>query len=347
MASIGRHLGGWRAHLHVNGKRESKTFRTQREADSWAARREAELKAGSTGITFEQAAASWLALKLPELDSEANRRTVEQSIRDHALGALGPRKLAEITRKELIEVVRKVADAGKIETAHRIGQRIRQIFDHAVDSGDINAHPAADLARVLPSRKARRMPAVGPEELPGLLNAINGYSEPVTRYGLLLLAHTFVRTSELLGATWDEIRDPDTWVLPAERMKRRLPHVVPLTRQTIAILADLRAMNPESRYFLASPVNPMCGLSSNTLLFALYRMGYRGRMSGHGFRAIASSVLNQGGQWNRDAIERQLSHKESDQIRAAYNRAEYLDERRRMLCWWSDHIESLAASTDS
>lgn len=347
MASVVAYGEGWRSFVYVKGKRETAVFRTKREADAWGARREEELRSGGACVKFGDIAERWLGLKLPALDSETNQRTVEQSIRDYVLPAIGHRNLAEITRKDLIEVVRKVADAGKIETAHRLGQRIRQIFDHAVDSGDINAHPAADLARVLPSRRARRMPAVGPDELPGLLKAINGYSEPVTRYGLLLLAHTFVRTSELLGATWDEIRDPQTWVLPAERMKRRLPHVVPLTRQTIAILADLRAMTPDSRYFLASPVNPMCGLSSNTLLFALYRMGYRGRMSGHGFRAIASSVLNQGGQWNRDAIERQLSHKESDQIRAAYNRAEYLDERRRMMTWWSDHLESLAASTDS
>lgn len=347
MASFVRYGDSWRAFLYVKGVRETETFRTQREARAWAVRREDELRAGAASITFKQAAEDWLSLKLPSLDSEANQRTVEQSIRVHVLPTLGHRKLTEITRRELVDLVRAVAAAGKIETAHRVGQRIRQILDHAVDQGDIETHQGADLARVLPSRQPRRMPALKPAELPALLEAIDGYSEPVTRAGLLLLAHTFTRTSELIGARWSEIRDPETWVIPEDRMKRRLPHVVPLSRQVRTILEDLKALGEGSDYFLASGVNPMCGLSSNTLLYALYRLGYRGRMSGHGFRAIASTVLNESGKWHRDAIERQLAHGETDEVRAAYNRAEFLDERRRMMQAWSDHLESLAASTAS
>lgn len=347
MGSIVRHGEGWRGHLHVEGRRESKIFRTRREAVAWADRREEELKAGSAAITFGQAAEQWLTLKLPSLDSEVNQRTVEQSIRAYVLPVLGPKKLAEITRRELVDVVLAVASKGRIETAHRVGQRIRQIFEHAVDSGDIDSHPADNLARVLPSRQPRRMPALRPAELPALLEAIDSYSEPVTRAGLLLLTHTFTRTSELIGAQWPEIRDPQTWVIPAERMKRRLPHVVPLSTQVRAILEDVKTLGDGSTYFLASGVNPLCGLSANTLLYALYRLGYRGRMSGHGFRAIASTVLNESGLWHRDAIERQLAHGETDEVRAAYHRADYLEERRRMLQWWSDHLESLAASTAS
>lgn len=350
MGSIVRHGENWRAHLYVDGRRESKLFRTKREAESWAAIREDELKAVATPVhlTFGEVAERWLTLKLPSLDSESNQRTVEQSVRTYVLPGLGSKKLADITRRELVDVVREVAAKGKVETAHRLGQRIRQIFDHAVDSGDIESHPAADLSRVLPARQPRRMPALKPSELPGLLVAIDSYSEPVTRAGLLLMAHTFVRTSELIGAQWDEIRDPETWVIPEDRMKRRLPHVIPLSHQVREILEDVRAMGEGSTYFLASGVNPMCGLSANTLLYALYRLGYRGRMSGHGFRAIASTVLNESGQWHRDAIERQLSHGESDAVRAAYHRAEYLDERRRMMQWWSDHLDaSRAASTAS
>lgn len=350
MGSIVRHGDGWRAHIYVQGTRDSKTFRTKREAESWSGRREEELKAGDAAITFEQAAERWLGLKLPSLDNAANQRTVEQSIREHVLPALGHRKLTEIKRPELVAVVLDIANAGKVETAHRVGQRIRQIFDHAADSGDIPeemATKAANLARVLPSRRPRRMPALKPTELPALLDAINSYSEPVTRAGLLLLAHTFTRTTELIRARWDEIRDPETWVVPEERMKARLPHVVPLSRQVLALLEDVRALGDGSSYFLASAVNPMCGLSSNTLLYALYRLGYRGRMSGHGFRAIASTVLNESKLWHSDAVERQLAHGETDAVRAAYHRAEYLDERRRMMQWWSDYLESLAANTAS
>lgn len=348
MASIVPHRDGWRAHLHVEGKRESRLFRTKREARAWADQREEELKAGGAAVTFTQAAERWMELKLPTLDSAVNQRTVEASIRTHVLPAIGASKLTEITRRELIDIVRALANAGKIETAHRIGQRIRQIFDLAVDHGDIEAHPAADLSRVLPATAKKPMSSVGHGKLPNLLADIVEYPEPVTRSGLLLLAHTFTRTSELIGATWDEIVDAETWVIPGERMKVRRPHVVPLSKQVRSILEDLRGFNEDNPHILPSKVNPMLGLSNNTLLYALYRMGYRGKMTGHGFRSIASTVLNESGKWSRDAIERQLAHRETDQVREAYNRAEFLDERRRMMTWWSNHLDAaLAANTAS
>lgn len=351
MASIVPHKEGWRAHIFVGSKRESKSgFRTKREATAWAERREEQLKTGGAAVTFAQAAESWLALKLPTLDSAANQRTIESSINTHVLPLIGHRKLSEITRPELVGLVTTLAKTGKVETAHRVGQRIRQIFDHAMDRGDIQNHPAADLSRVLPVSVKKPMGAIKPDELPRLLAAIEGYSEPVTRAGLLLLAHTFTRTSELIGATWDEIRDEDTWVIPADRMKVRRTHVVPLSAHVRAILSDLRAMNDENRFILPSQINPMLGLSNNTLLFAIYRLGYKGKMTGHGFRSVASTILNESGKWSRDAIERQLAHRETDKVREAYMRAEFLDERRRMMAWWSEYLHvvaSRAASTDS
>lgn len=353
MASIVPHKDGYRAHVCVNGVRDSTTRRTKREAAAWAEVREAELAAGGgSTMTFGAAADAWLKLKLPSLDNAANQRTVENSIRDHVLPAIGVKRLVDIKRVELVQLVTSIADAGKVETAHRLGQRIRDIFDLAVDSGHIEQHPAAGLSRVLPSRRKRRMPAVSAAELPKLLADIDGYSgDPVTRLGLMLLAHTFTRTTELIRAQWPEIRDPVTWVIPAERMKgegdKRTPHVVPLSRQSIALLDDLKALGNDSQYLLASEVNPMSGISSNTLLYALYRMGYRGRMTGHGFRSVASSVLNESKLWSKDAIERQLHHQETDEVRAAYHRAEYLNERRNMMQWWSNHLEALTANTSS
>lgn len=337
MASIVPHGDGWRAHLYVNGARESKTFRTKREAERWAIEREKELEAGGSAATFGEAAERWLNLKLPQLENAANQRTVEQSIRDYVLPGLKDRKLHDLTRRELVAVVRAVADEGRIETAHRVGQRIRAILDSAVDHGDIESHPGAGLARVLPKAKKKRMPAVTPAEVPALMRSIDTYPEPITRLGLLLLAHTFVRTSELIGAYWVEFND-DVWLIPAERMKRLIPHVVPITTQMRAILADLRLMTDESPFVLASQVNRSTPISNNTLLFALYRLGYKGRMTGHGFRSVASTVLNESGLWARDAIERQLAHKETDEVREAYHRAEYLDQRRRMMQWWSDYL---------
>lgn len=346
VASYVRHGAGWRAHLHVKGTRDSKTFRTKREAEAWAARRERELAAGASSITFEEAAERWLAWRLPQLTNADNQRGIEQSIRDYALPDLGAKRLAEITRRELVAVVRKVAAKGRVETSHRVGQRIRAIFDHAMDHGDIEAHPASGLSRVLPTAEVHHIVAVSPAELPQLLRDVRGYPEPVTRAGLLLLAHTFVRTSELTGARWDEMRDDDSvWVIPEDRMKLRLPHVVPLSTHVRAILDGLKAMTDESPYVLASPMHPQASISKNTLLFALYRLGYRGRMTGHGFRSVASTVLNESGKWSRDAIERQLAHRETDRVREAYHRAEYLDERRRMMEWYGDYLAASALST--
>ena len=346
MASITHYGEGWRAHLFVAGRRESRLFKLRREAERWAAKREAELRGGGTAITFAGAAERWLAQHLPELSHANSQRTVEQSIRDYVLPMLGKRRLDELRRGDLVDVVRRVSAAGKVETAHRLGQRIRAILDHAVDHGDIESHPGAGLSRVLPAVEKTPMAAVTPAELPALMKSIDRYAEPVTRLGLLLLAHTFLRTSELIGAQWSEIRDPETWVIPEERMKRRIPHVVPLSGRVRAILEELRAMTEEeSPYILASSQNPRCSISNNTLLFALYRLGYRGRMTGHGFRAVASTVLNESRLWGRDAIERQLAHRETDQVREAYHRAEYLDERRKMMGWWSGYLEDSRSST--
>ena len=346
MASITHYGEGWRAHLFVAGRRESRLFKLRREAERWAAKREAELRGGGTAITFAEATERWLAQHLPELSHANSQRTVEQSIRDYVLPVIGSRRLDELRRADLVDAVRRVSAAGKVETAHRLGQRIRAILDHAVDHGDIESHPGAGLSRVLPAVGKTPMAAVTPAELPTLMKSIDRYPEPVTRLGLLLLAHTFLRTSELIGAQWSELRDPETWVVPEELMKRRMPHVVPLSGRVRAILEELRAMTEEeSPYILASSQNPRCSISNNTLLFALYRLGYKGRMTGHGFRAVASTVLNESKLWGRDAIERQLAHRETDQVREAYHRAEYLDERRRMMAWWSGYLDESRSRT--
>lgn len=341
MASITRYKGRWRAHVYVGGQRDSKLCRTRQEAAAWATRREKELAegAGGGGMLFEVAAERFLKWKLPQLTNAANQETYEHSIRDHVLPEIGKVALQDLNRQKLVAVVRKLSDAGKVETAHRVGQRIAAILDHCIDHGDIESHSAAGLSRVLPAKAKKPMPAIPPAELPELLRAVESYPEPVTRIGLLLLAHTFVRTSELLGARWSEIKT-DVWVIPAERMKRRIPHVVPISPQVRALLAELEPMTGDGVHLLASPFNPLVPISENTLLFALYRLGYRGRMTGHGFRAVASSVLNESGLWSRDAVERQLAHRETDAVRASYHRADYLHERIKMMNWWSSYLQS-------
>jgi integrase len=264
---------------------------------------------------------------------------------------LGARPIAEITALELLAAARKVESRGAHDLAHRMVAVAGQVFRYAVVTGRCDRDPSGDLKGALTRHKARNQAAIKPDELPDLLRAIERYpdiGDRQTALGLRLLCLTFVRTNELIGATWDEFRgldgDTPTWEVPAARMKMKDAHIVPLAPQAVAILRELRALAGESRYVMPGR-NPDKPISNNTLLFALYRLGYKGRMTGHGFRAVASSALNEAG-WRPDVIERQLAHKEPNKIRAAYNRTEYLPERRKMMAAWADMVDALAKDTN-
>ena len=187
------------------------------------------------------------------------------------------------------------------------------------------------------------------QQLPHLLKAIAGYDEfggKQTRLALQLLAQTFVRTNELIGAEWIEFDlDEAVWSIPAGRMKMKTEHLVPLSRQSLAILPELRAIAGSSRFVFPGR-NGNKPISNNTMLFALYRLGYKGRMTGHGFRAVASTILNETGNFKPDVIERQLAHCERNEVRGAYNRAEYLPARKRMMQYWGDYLDKLNACAD-
>jgi len=222
-----------------------------------------------------------------------------------------------------------------------------QVFRYAVATGRCARDPSGDLRGALTPHMSKHQAAVTHDKLPALLRAIDGYAnigDRQTALALRLLCLTFVRTNELIGAEWAEFRDLDgdapTWEIPAERMKMKAAHIVPLSRQAVAILCELRTMSGDSRYILPGR-NPDKTISNNTLLFALYRLGYKGKMTGHGFRAVASSALNEAG-YRPDVIERQLAHKEPNKVRSAYNRAEYLPERRTMMQQWADMVDALA-----
>jgi integrase len=212
-----------------------------------------------------------------------------------------------------------------------------------VATGRCERDPSGDLRGALTPHKRRNQAAVTAEELPDLLRKIAGYTEigdKLTALALRLLALTFVRTGELVGATWDEIDlDGGTWIVPAARMKMGNEHVVPLSRQAVEVLAGLRAIGGGSKYVFPGR-NPDKPISNNTMLFALYRLGYKHKMTGHGFRAVASTMLNEAG-FRPDVIERQLAHVERNTVRAAYHRAEYLPERQTMMQQWADMLDAL------
>ena len=330
----------WRCNYSKSGKQKTKTFGTYPEISLADARKANILfkdgASGKSSITFESVFNDWVKIKLPNLSNSKHQIQVVNTMTDHVLPFIGKLPIDSIPRKLLVEVVKKRIDTP--ETAKRIAGRIGEVFTYAMNSGLIESHGAAQLAAILPKPKVKHHPCIDPLETGLLLKNIYHYNEPVTKLGLLLIAHTFVRFNELQGMKWDElILDDHVWLIPGERMKMDVPHVVPLTKQAIAIIEELR-QHSQSEFVMESPLRRGHCISENTLLFALYSLGYRGKMTVHGFRALASTVLNETFPDSADAIERQLAHSETDAVRGSYNRAQYLPRRRDLMAWWSDWL---------
>ncbi|MFZ6726191.1 tyrosine-type recombinase/integrase [Undibacterium sp. MH2W] len=336
----------WRTNYTESGKQKTATYGQFPEMGLAEARmanlsrKHAAVEEVKKVPTFEDVARRWFEIKLPDLSNEKHKKQIPSTLEEYVFPFIGNKPINEISRTELVTVVQKLSHIP--ETSHRVAGRIRMIFDYAQDIGVLETHGAAGLTRVLPSRKVKKpMASISTSEVGPLLAAIETYEEPVTRLALRFIAHTFVRSTELRGMLWSEINfDEKVWVIPADRMKLRIPHVVPLTPQALAILDELKQYSSGAGVVIESPLRPGYTVSENTLLFALYRLGYRGKMTVHGFRALASTVLNQQPQFHADVIERQLSHQEKDEVRAAYHRAEYLPQRRELMQWWSDWLDS-------
>jgi len=189
--------------------------------------------------------------------------------------------------------------------------------------------------------------ALEAKEMPAFLKAVNTYNfQAQTRLAMRLLMLTFVRTTELINARWDEIDlEEEIWNIPAERMKEKRAHFVPLSKQSLQCLEELQALTGRCDLLFPKRGTAREPMSNSTILRVIERVGYKGRMTGHGFRSVASSVLNESGKFDFDAIERQLSHEDRNDIRAAYNRAKYIDERRRMMQWWADKIDTFTTAS--
>ena len=261
---------------------------------------------------------------------------------------LGSRSIADITPLDMLDVIRKLEKRGATFLALRMLQLCGQVFRFAVVTSRCDRNAAADLHGAIAPHVATPQTSIRPEELPDLLRAIRGYDgDRVTLLGLQFLALTFVRTMELIGAHWTEFdAGQHLWVVPHSRTKMRRDHMVPLSRQSIIVVERLRSLNRLSPFVFAG-TNPRKHISNNTLLYALYRLGYHSRMTGHGIRALASTILNEERErgshsFGFDIIERQLAHHPRNQVRAVYNRAEYLRERIAMMQWWADYLDAQA-----
>ncbi len=249
----------------------------------------------------------------------------------------------------MLAALRRTESRGAIETAHRAHQTCSQVFRYAIATGRAERDPSTDLRGALPpTRKKHHASLTNIKAVSELMRAIDGYQGHfATKCALRLAALLFVRPGELRKAEWSEFNfDTAEWRIPAEKMKMRVTHIVPLSAQAISILRELQPLTGQRKFVFPCVRTPTRPMSENTVNAGLRRLGYtKEEMTGHGFRSMASTLLNEQG-WNRDAIERQLAHAERNNIRAAYNYAEYLPERKKMMQHWADYLDALSRGTN-
>ncbi len=266
------------------------------------------------------------------------KRRVEADI----LPCLGARPIAAIEAPELVAMTKAIEQRGARDIAKRALETTGQVFRFAIAHGYAKRNPASEIrpSDILKTARKVNYARVDAKELPNLLRTIEVYQGThVTRLALKLMALTFVRTSELIGAKWAEFDlEAARWDIPLERMKMRTPHIVPLAKQALDVLETLRTLTGESKWLFPGDRNSKKPMSNNTILKALERMGYKGRMTGHGFRGLASTVLHEQG-YNHEHIELQLAHAPRNAVSAAYNHALYLEPRTRMMQEWADFLE--------
>jgi integrase len=297
--------------------------------------------------SFQLVALEWYAKFSTKWVASHGDRTLRR-LEKNVFPWIGNRPVCEIKAPELLTVLRRIENRGAIETAHRIHQICGQVFRYAIATGKAERDVSSDLRGALPpTRKRHHATIVEPKKIAELLKAIQSYEGYfVTKCALQLAPLFFVRPGELRKAEWSEFNfETAEWRIPAEKMKMRATHIVPLSAQAILILRELETLTGNSQYVFPSIRTLRRPMSDNTVLGALRRLGYsKDEMTGHGFRSMASTLLNEQG-WNRDAIERQLAHAERNNIRAAYNYAEYLPERRKMMQHWADYLDILTNDT--
>ena len=292
--------------------------------------------------SFEAVAKEWL--KHRQDLAQTTRERAEAMLTAYVYPWIGTRPIGEISAQALLEVLRRTESQDKLETTQRLRQICGQVFRYAVASGRAERDPTRDLRGALKTNTNRHFASItDPAKVGELLRAIDSYSgQFTTKCALKLAPLVFTRPGELRRAEWSEIDlKAKQWNIPGAKMKMGQPHVVPLSTQAVAVLEELQPLTGQGKYLFPSVRSPRDPMSDNTVNAALRRLGYSTEdMTGHGFRTMASTLLHELG-WNTDAIERQLAHAERDPIKAAYNRAQHLPERRRMMQAWADYLDAL------
>ena len=292
--------------------------------------------------TFETIAREWLELRAKT--SAAITMQKAQWLLEMIFPRIGRRPIREVTAPDLLSALRKIESRGHHETAHRAKQKCGQVFRYAIATGRAERDVSADLRGAFAPVVSRNHASLtDPGEIGALLRAIDGYEgQPITAAALKLAALVFVRPGELRGARWSEFDlNAAEWRIPAERMKMGEQHIVPLARQAVGILRELQALTGSCEFVFPSLLSLDRPMSNNTVNTALRRLSYtKEQMTGHGFRSMASTLLNEQG-FPPDVIELQLAHAERNKVRAAYNKAQRLAERRKMMHTWADYLDGL------
>lgn len=327
----------------ARGKREEVKKQRSVGRDPAAVNRILKIAQGAKESSFEVVAREWHAKNLQIWTPRHGERVMKRLCKE-IFPYIGTRTVQDLTAPEILEVCKRVEDRGFRGTAHRVLQTVGTIIRYAAATGRATSDPTTFLRGALAPYRERNRPAVtNPKEIALLLRALDSYrGDPVTRAALRLTPLLMLRPGKLRHLEWSEIDVEAAEIrIPAEKMKMRSPHIVPLARQALAVLSEIRQLTGQGRYVFPSARKDGKAMSDNTVRSALIRLGYTGDVqTAHGFRATASTRLNEMG-YHRDAIERQLSHAERNRVRAAYNHAEYLSDRRRMMQDWADYLDKL------
>ena len=292
--------------------------------------------------TFENVARKWLLLKQGEI-SENYHKKIEDRLNQYIFPKFGQCPIHKINAVDAIQIISPVAKDGKLETVKKLCRWVNEIMIYAVNTGVIHTNPLAGIGKAFNSPKVVNLPTLKPSELPELMTRLNTANiKLITRCLIEWQLHTMVRPGEAAGTRWDEIdTKKHLWTIPADRMKTNRPHTIPLTDQTLAILKIVEPITGHREFVFPSDRDPKRAANSQSANRALARMGFHGRLVSHGLRALASTTLNEQ-EFDPDVIEAALAHVDKNSIRAAYNRSDYLIKRKKMMQWWSDHIEAAA-----
>ncbi len=289
--------------------------------------------------TLERVSADWLAIKKVQV-TPSYAKNIENSFNLHVFPKLGKKPVGKIRALDVIQVLKPIAAKGSLETVKRLCQRLNEVMVYSLNTGIIESNPLSGVQKAFESPKKQNMPTLAPAQLPELLLSLcNANIKRTTRCLIEWQLHTMVRPSEAAGTKWSEINlKMKQWNIPAERMKKKRAHSIPLTEQTLALLEVMRPISGHREHVFPSDRNPRCHANAQTANMALKRMGFGGQLVAHGMRALASTTLNEQA-FDQDIIEVALAHSDKNEVRGAYNRAEYLERRKSLMTWWSNHID--------